>query len=78
MQVPDPARLGGAVMPGGGRVRGVGLQAALARRDVALALHGDGDDELSRGLLDGLAGAAAGLARAAGLRRCQPPVTIIQ
>lgn len=75
--VPDPTWLCSAVMPGGGGVRGLGFEAALARRDVTLALHGDGDDELSRGLLDGLARAAARLARAAGLRRCQPPVTCV-
>lgn len=66
--VPEAARAGAVA----GRGRVVGLQRALARRHVALALHGDGDDELARRLLDGLARAAARL-RSARLRRRHAP-----
>lgn len=49
-------------------LRGLWLEAALPRRDVALALHRDGDDELPRRLLDGLARTTARLACTARLR----------
>lgn len=65
---PVPQRALQAMRGGGGGGGRLGLQAALARRYVPLALHRDGDDELARRLLNGLAGARA---RLAGLRRCQ-------